>query len=359
MKLRQSTVVGVAAAMVMGATALPASANVVTCNNSSLTNGTISGDLRVPAGSFCVLDGVTVQGNVLVLREADLLADGTTVGGNVEVRAEGYAEFADSSIAGDVTGQASFGQVLFDTEIGGDIATRRNQFVFLLGGDLAGSMDIRAAVDARTETFVESLRVGGNLETNNNDFTDVFDSTIEGDLTIARAEQGSIFCTSEVDGNALFNLNRGTLQIGGDDCGPVYFGSDLQISRHTGAPTLEDTIVRGDLRCNGNTTAPTGTNVRVRGEAIGQCADLGSSAFGMMAMSSDASVDVAEDRKAAALEAFEARRAQTERASVGALSMEGEPVVVPESPIEGAQESLDEVRESRLDEARAQVSNRR
>lgn len=354
MRLRKTTVIGTMTAMVVGLTALPAAANVMTCNNTSMNGGTINGDLRVPVGAFCILDGTTVEGNVLVAREADLIADNTTVLGNVDVRADAYAEFVDSSVAGDVTGQAAFGHLLWDSEVGGDFTTRRSAFLLHIGGSVGGGFDVVGNVDARTEALIESVAVAGGVNTNRTDFTDVFDSTVAGEVTIARSFQGSILCDSEVDGTATFLLGVGLLDIGDDNCGAMYFGDDLVIDRHDGAPVVTNSIIRGDLVCLRNATAPTlGADVRVRGDLTGQCEGLASAAaMSTMSRSATADADVAEDRKAAILDAIEDRRTLTERETVGALSIEGEPVEMPESIVE-------DVRESRLDEARSQANSRR
>jgi hypothetical protein len=59
-------------------------------------NVTVPGDLVVPAGQSCWLEGTTVQGNVKVRKNADLVADGATFQGRVHAGKNGYVDVTDT-----------------------------------------------------------------------------------------------------------------------------------------------------------------------------------------------------------------------------------------------------------------------
>lgn len=295
----------VTVALALGALAMPAAAETVRCADTTIEGGTITGELRVPADRSCVLDGVTVAGDVFVARGADLFATGVTVTGTVDVRADAYAEFEDSDLHGEVIGRNSFALLLFDSDVGDDVTTNATDALFVFDSALGGSLDIRGGPDQVTEAFLDSSTVASNVRSQRAQLTDVFDSTIDGTLDVANAADGSIVCTSEVDGRARFAGSAGPLLIGsGTGCDTNYFGQDLVVLDHAGAPEVVGSIIRGDLRCEGNETAPVVEDNRVRGEALGQCAEVGipeAQAFGDVASDGD-------DRRDAALEGVEQRR---------------------------------------------------
>ena len=92
------------------------------------------------------------------------------------------------------------------------------------------------------------------------------------------AAEGGLLCTSEVDGDLSYAGSGGVVQISAGapvgPCGVSYVGGDVALTDNTDGVLISSTIVRGDLRCDGNDLAPTGTDNRVRGASEGQCAEL-------------------------------------------------------------------------------------
>ena len=89
MKLRSSCVaVALAAAVPLAVPTIASAANAgptTVCDHAMLQDLTVPGNLTVPAGSSCILDLVTVQGNIEISSDAVLQVYGSRVYGNTSV----------------------------------------------------------------------------------------------------------------------------------------------------------------------------------------------------------------------------------------------------------------------------------
>lgn len=258
-------------------TAVPASADLVTRCVGTGGAVTVPGDLVVPAGASCSLDGTTVQGRVRVQSGADLIVVDGSLEDAVLVAGDGYLDATQTSIAGPVTSRGGYGVYLDRSQLTGDYqgraGTASKPFAYLVDSDLGGQVNVSAG-----ELFLDTARVTGPVRGIGTTFTDVINSTLSSTLTVGDNVDGAVICATEVDGNASYTGNAG-VQVGAGDvlspCDDVnYFGADLTISDNTGGVTVTGNVIRGDLSGTGNDPAPTGSDNRVRGTATGQFADL-------------------------------------------------------------------------------------
>lgn len=260
--------------------AQPAAADLVTSCVGTGGAVTVPGDLVVPAGRSCSLDGTTVQGDVVVRADADLLAEGAVFQGDVRVVDGGYLDLIDTSVAGAVIARDSFGVAAADSSVAGDVrlTTSAGGTPFLTADGLAVGGAVRSSSGGGLELY--SSEVTGPVVSRGSDFTDVVDSVLEGSLTVSGAVRGTITCTSEVYGAAVFDANAG-LSLGGAPAGDVdcsgsnYWAGSVRVDNGTVRTEVSGNIVRGDLSGSNNTPAPTGEGNRVRGTVSGQFAELG------------------------------------------------------------------------------------
>lgn len=268
---------------------------------------TVPGDLVVPAGKSCVLDGTTVEGTVTVRTGADLVVTNGTFKSTVVVQANGYLDLTDTKVTGKITSQGAYGTYVSKssfasyTETGAGTLT---PFFYAEGATVGGNV-----VAKKGEVYF-SGSTAKSLTATDVSYTDVINSTLTGNLSVSNATFGSQVCASEFDGNATFTGNGG-VQLGSGalfgECagGSNYFGKNVTIDNSTVGVEVNGNIIRGNLSGTGNDPAPTGADNRVRGVASGQFADLSAAAKSFARRSapvehSAAAKAKAADRKASA-----------------------------------------------------------
>jgi hypothetical protein len=104
--LALASLAGVALA---GAVTTTASADLVTRCVGTGGAVTVPGDLVVPAGKSCVLEGTTVEGKVTVQAGADLVVTDGVFKGVVVVAEDGYLDAYNTTEAGKVTSRGGYG----------------------------------------------------------------------------------------------------------------------------------------------------------------------------------------------------------------------------------------------------------
>lgn len=272
----------IAAASVSGlaiaglASITPAEAQLTTSCVGTAGAVTVPGDLVVPKGKSCNLDGTTVEGKVRVSSGADLVAANATFNDTVSVAADGFFDAYKTKVASNVSASGSYGVYLDESNLGGSYVGKAGEttpFVFFGDSTVAKSINTNSG-----EVLVESSKVGGAVTATGAKYLDVVDSTLSRTLTVSGNTDGSLVCGSEVDGAASFTGNKG-VQLGTGTalgvCDDVnVFGSDVTASNNTGNTIVAGNIIRGNLAGEGNAPAPTGADNRVRGQATGQFADL-------------------------------------------------------------------------------------
>ncbi|RCK69874.1 hypothetical protein DT076_07510 [Desertihabitans brevis] len=255
--------------------AAPASADIVSRCVGEAGAVTVPGDLVIPAGKACTLTGTTIQGDVRVARGADLVATDITVEGDVIGQENSYAELTDSEVTGQLNLRTAFGTYLDGTEIGGNLVTRGTD-------EIAGGSVLTAdttvggnVVSNGGEVLLETSDVAGNVNSNGSYYTDLYETWVDGTVTVRGNELGSINCAVVVQGRALFADNAGPVQLGSDgpetSCeGTSYWGANVTASGNTGGVTVDNNIVNGNVALNGNDPVATvGENNVVRGQVRG------------------------------------------------------------------------------------------
>ncbi len=270
----------VLAATGLAAVAPKADAALVTRCIGEGGNVTVPGDLVVPAGQSCWLDGTTVQGNVKVRKNADLVVNDATFKGRVHSAKNGYVDVTGTDIGGNVGSNNGYGTYLKKSAIHGAVNARNtgtdyDGFVYAVDSQVAKRLHAKIP----GEVVLDGSQVSGPVTGDGTRYTDVNNSTLQRKLSVTGNAKGGTFCDSEVYGDAAYSGNKGPLQVGAD--GPViacdgvsFFGGNVDISDNTGGVRVSDTIIAGDLSGTGNDPAPQGQNNRVRGEMSGQFADL-------------------------------------------------------------------------------------
>ncbi|MGP5056158.1 hypothetical protein ACTXJ3_13880 [Brachybacterium paraconglomeratum] len=302
------------AAAGIAATAGSASAALTTRCDGEASSVTVPGDLVVAKGKSCVLTDVTIEGEVRVQAGADLLITDSSVGGRVVVRGDGYFDASTSEIAGNVVSHGGYGVYLDESAVDGNYNGRAAEgaspFLYSYDSSITGRVNV-----AQGLVHLSGNIIGGNVTSENSEFTDILDSTVAGNLTVTGATEGTTFCAGELDGDATLTGNAGVqLGTGGQKItceGATYFGGDVTASDNTDGVDVTDTIIRGGLTGEGNDPAPTGSENRVRGELGGQFVDLQPAAQKRALMTQSAPADNAEELDTQR----EERRAEAEKAA--------------------------------------------
>ncbi|GAB3745846.1 hypothetical protein GCM10028864_15440 [Microlunatus parietis] len=304
--LALASLAGVALA---GAVTTTASADLVTRCIGTGGAVTVPGDLVVPAGKSCVLEGTTVEGKVTVQAGADLVVTDGVFKGAVVVVEDGYLDAYNTTVAGKVTSRGgygvTFGASTLSAGYAGQPPSDETIVPFVYFEDSKITKNVQSASG---ELYVGGSSVAGSVSGAGTVYADVIDSTLTGGLTVTGNVDGSVVCGSEIDGAASFDGN-GTVQVGGgsliDDCSDVnYFGGNVTIANNNGGVAVIGNIIRGNLGGEGNDPAPVGSDNRVRGALSGQFVDLQPPAMARRAAPEDRLVELkgkVAERKAAAV----------------------------------------------------------
>ncbi|MET9478530.1 hypothetical protein ACFYWN_22930 [Streptomyces sp. NPDC002917] len=260
---------------------------------------TVSNDLVVPAGKSCTLTGTKVKGTVTVEAGADLVAAGATFNGAVTVEENAYLDLTDTTVKGALRTNSAFGAHLEKSNLKEVDATQG--FVYVVDSTLGGNVSAEAG-----ELYVSGSTLSGSLTGDGNQYSDVYDTTVKGALTVNGNTLGGVFCASEVYGAAKYAGNADNLQLGGESllgscAGASYFGGNLAVTDNTAKAVLDNAIVRGGLTATGNDPVlVVGELARIRGAVTGETAAAGaaSSRSAKEAAPQDRGADLAE--KAAA-----------------------------------------------------------
>ncbi|WP_152365112.1 hypothetical protein [Microlunatus speluncae] len=310
--LALASLAGVALA---GAATTQASADLVTRCIGTGGAVTVPGDLVVPAGKSCVLEGTIVEGKVTVQAGADLVVTDGTFKGAVIVAENGYLDAYNTAVTGKVTSRGGYGATFgggssLGAGYAGQAPADASVVPFAYFEDTSVTKNVQSVSG---ELYLGGSKVAGSVTGDGTVYTDVINSTLTGALTVKGSVDGSVVCASEVDGNAAFDGN-GTVQVGGggliDDCDDVnYFGGNVLIANNNGGVAVNGNIIRGNLGGEGNDPAPTGADNRVRGTLSGQFVDLQPAAAARRAAPEDRELALKEkvaERKAAAVAEGEA-----------------------------------------------------
>jgi hypothetical protein len=182
-------------------------------------NGTINGNVIVPAGQNCVFNNpCEIKGNM------------TINGGSV------YLNCALDGSLTENSGRLVLGPA---ANIGGNVLISQ-----------ASSFTLGA-----TGPVIPGALIRGNLTIQN--------------LPASLPDRGTV-CATRVNGYLLAQNNASQIEIGGSGCGNTVAGN-LQVNNNTGQTDVSDNTVIDNLQCQGNTGHLTGAANVVNGSAQGQC----------------------------------------------------------------------------------------
>ncbi|AYY13506.1 hypothetical protein EF847_13195 [Actinobacteria bacterium YIM 96077] len=245
--------------------AAPSQASLTTFCDGVAEDVSVPGDLVVASGDNCELTNVTIDGDVTVRADATILLEDSSVAGALRVRDNGFANVVETDIQGATRLNEAFGVYSENSAHERNVVGNDSEFYYTLGSSHSRNVNV-----TNVETFLETSWVERGVEADGGLLVDVYDSVIEGAVSIAGTEMGSVFCLSEVDGDATFTGNDELLQIGGDspvsDCGFNVFGGSLTMTGNTADASITGNVIRGDLVCSDNSPAPIIEDNRVRGE---------------------------------------------------------------------------------------------
>ncbi|GAA5200581.1 hypothetical protein GCM10023322_78770 [Rugosimonospora acidiphila] len=281
MRYRRSAILATAlAAAAAGAVAIamPASAALTTSCTGTASDVTVPNDLFVPANKSCDLTNVTINGATTVRGGGNLLLTDSTLNGTLAVQDNGFVDIEHSTVTGAVKLNTAFGGYAQNSTLGGNVTATSSGFFYSIGSSMV------SVNSTQGETYLESARMSKNLTTSGDVLTDVYNSVIEGTVGISGAQTGSVVCTSEIDGNTTIDgstaADGSLVQVGASapltGCGFDVFASGLALTNNAAPVYVSDNVIRDNLSCTGNATAPVGSSSRIRGEATDQCAPAAS-----------------------------------------------------------------------------------
>ena len=182
------------------------------------------GNVFVPAGATCLLEGTRVGGNVVVSRDGTLIAVAARVSGNIQ--AEDARRVSTSA----------------GTTVTGDIQVKRRALAEIANTIIVGNLQVEES--------------GARLVST--------DTRIDGDLQVKKAESANV-SGAIIDGNLQLEENRLALVVTGSEV-----RGDLQVVKNLGGVRLEQNRIRQTLECKENQPAPVGSG-NVAGEKEEQC----------------------------------------------------------------------------------------
>lgn len=317
--MRRHTVAALAAsALAVGSvvvSAPAANADLVTYCIGTGGAVTVPGDLFVPPGESCELDGTTVTGNVRVAAGASLVVKTGTFQRDVQIAADGYYDATGTRVTGQIT-LAAGGFGIFMQDGGAASVTvapkgtaTTEGFLFLNHATVNGNV----ASSVGDVLIDEGTQITGNLSSDGAFYTDVRDSFVDGTLSVSNNATGSVVCGSAVQGLSTFTGNQGGVQLGpnGSLSGCAtggYFGRDVTIGNTSGPVRVDDNIINGKLMLSGNNPVATvAGNNRIRGGVSGDHQAPSASTLSKVAQKSRVSHELhAKLRKDKASQAAEA-----------------------------------------------------
>jgi hypothetical protein len=242
--MRRFTIAVVMAFGTMVAVSSGAFAQTTSCS-AQVNGGIVDGNLVVPVGATCTLNGVTVEGGVLVKSSAVL---------NV---------FSGSKIAGSI--EAAF----------------CNRVVLLGNGiTVAGNLHVTNCTQiTEVEPSPASIiTISGNFicENNQNPCLIQAGTIIRGNVAFINNVNSPLFHVT-IGGNVAINDN--TSNLPGAEVA-VLVGSviegNVEVDNNHGPQdsTVGGNVIQGNLLCQGNTPGVSGTLNTVDGHKLGQCAGL-------------------------------------------------------------------------------------
>src|SRR5258706_10796684 len=169
------------AALTAGPASAAKPAPTLTCTG--FVGGGTWGNVVVPNGENCFLNGVTVQGSVYVGVDSELYVSGGSIGRNLFASGSDEGETGNgvgpSHIYGNVSIDSTY-NVLFDSAIDGNASFTGNHSVYLISPTHIGG---NASLTDNFSILLSSLVVDGNLGCSRNSHVTIFSLSVGGNAS--------------------------------------------------------------------------------------------------------------------------------------------------------------------------------
>jgi hypothetical protein len=193
-------------------------------------SGPIHGNVVVPSGVECILEGAEVFGNALAQPESMLFMEESGVHGSVEVKALAHTGALGSSIDGNYKCDDCFFEDVIESEVGGSVQIKgADDGDFIQASVIHGNIEIVGSSAGAFAFIIQDSTIGGDLKFEKNQGPTVIGSggpgggnTIGGDLQIFDNNIEGVFCPPDAPPeecpffeNGLFNGNvvGGNMQL--------------------------------------------------------------------------------------------------------------------------------------------------
>ena len=196
-----------------------------------ISNTTIRGDLIVPKGVYCELNGVTVMGDVRIHERST------------------FAPY-DSTIKGGITGNSIELLHLLNTTVGERIRVSSPVSVWIERGKLRGDIRVSDGLDVR-----------------------VLDSQVSGSVTLQRTNGATYLCGTTITRDVRIARNEGWIFVGGgvEGCAANQIRGTLRVHHNRQEIHIANNIIWRNLLCAVNEPALFVSGNQVGGKVRGQC----------------------------------------------------------------------------------------
>jgi hypothetical protein len=237
-------------------------------------SGPIQGNVVVPSGLECILEGAVVFGNVLAQPRSMLFVELSTVHGSIEVKALAHTGALQSGIDGNYKCDDCFFEDVIESEVGGSVQiVGADDGDFIESSVILGNLEIVESVAGNFAFVIQNTTIGGDLLFEKNVGPTVIGSggglggnRIAGDLQIYENNVAGAFCPPDAPPgtcpffeNGLFNDN--------------VVGGNMQLFKNQGPTEVFRNMIAGDLQCKENEPPPVGAGNTAK-QKEEQCAAL-------------------------------------------------------------------------------------
>jgi hypothetical protein len=237
-------------------------------------SGPIQGNVVVPSGAECILEGAEVFGNALAQPESMLFLEESAVHGTVEVKALAHTGAFASSIDGNYKCDDCFFEDVIESEVGGSVQiVGADDGDFIQGSVVHGNVEIVSSSAGDFAFVIQDTTIGGDLLFQKNVGPTAIGSgggaggnMIGGDLQIFENNVEAAFCPPDVPPeecpifeNGLFHDN--------------VVGGNMQLFKNQGPTEVVGNMIAGDLQCKENEPPPVGAGNTAK-QKEEQCAAL-------------------------------------------------------------------------------------
>jgi hypothetical protein len=233
--------------------------------------------------SGLVLTGMLAMTSIAQARDdaadCDGTASGLTIRGDLNVPAGGSCQLINSTVRGDVKVRGGGYFQASNTTVRGDVKAKRSQTVFIEGGStVKGNVE----ADRTSQVFLFESTVDGNIDVSRaDDKVNVCGITVQGGIEVEKSGRDILVgdpLATDCAGNLV---KRGDIEVLDNDTdvelvvrGNTIKRGDLEVRRNTGSSDkiIDANIGGDDLICKGNVAPFTASGNTGWDKKLGQCA---------------------------------------------------------------------------------------